>query len=118
MKYYHAMRDTEKYAAAYQALAKKLSKQPAELKPVIKEIYQHYSSNRKFLEDAENYSEKVYKAEPSFENLGIWCNVLLALGNVQKAIDITQKARNEAAAKGEDIMNYDGLLNYLNSRKS
>ncbi|MBK9151184.1 MAG: thioredoxin family protein [Saprospiraceae bacterium] len=118
MKYYHAMRDTDKYAAAYQALAKKLSKQPAELKPVIKEIYQHYSNNRKFLEDAENYSEKVFKAEPSFENLGIWCNVLLALGNVQKAIDITQKAKNEAAAKGEDIMNYDGLLNYLNSRKS
>jgi thiol-disulfide isomerase/thioredoxin len=118
MKYYYAQRDAEKYGLAYQALAKKSAKDIETLKFIVKDIYQNYSNNKKFLEDAEAYAEKIYKLDESFDNLGIYCNVMLAIGNIPKAISVTQKAKEKAKAKGEDERNYDGLLNYLNSRKS
>ena len=118
MKFYYEMRDTEKYGLAYQALAKKYSKDIETLRFIVKDIYQNYSNNKKFLIDAEDYAEKIYKMEENFDNLGMFCNMMLATGNISKAISVIQKAKEKAKEKGEDERNYDGLLNYLNSRKS
>lgn len=118
MQYYHSQREQVKYAEAYQALAKKSSKDAETLKFIVKDIYQHYADNKKFLDDAELYAEKIFKMEESFDNLGLFCNIMLATGNIQKAINITQKAKEKAVEKGDDGRNYDGLMNYLQSRKS
>lgn len=118
MKYYKSSKETENYLSAAKTLYKKSAKDAETLKFVVKDILLGFDDNKKLIDLATDCMSDVYKIDDSFEHLGLYCNVLILKSEVVKAIEITTKAKEKAISKNEDPGRYDGLLNYLQSKKA
>jgi len=118
MKYYKSSKQSEIYLSAAKTLAKKSSKDIETLKYVVKDILLGFDNEKKLIELAADCMSDVYKMDDSFEHLGLYCNVLILKSEVQKAIEITSKAKEKAINKKEDTARFDGLINYLQSKKA
>ena len=70
------------------------------------------------ISDAAGYAEIVYNEKKDLESLNMVCSVLVSNHEVEKAIKIATDAKEKAEKTGEDLSVYDGLLNYLNSKKA
>ncbi|MBK8624463.1 MAG: thioredoxin family protein [Saprospiraceae bacterium] len=117
MQYYKAFQNNDKYIKAYQTLAKKVSKDPAKLKNIVNDIIRSNKDNQKMIADAAEFSGQVYELKEDMESLNQYCSVLVLSKQVDKAIKVVKKAREKAEKDGGDLASYDGLLNFLNSKK-
>lgn len=117
MKYFKATRQDQKYIQAYKKLLK-IDKTNATLKFVVNDIAQSFGSNKSMIEDAENYAEKLYENDNSFENLNIYCSLLGQNNKYDKAIHIVEKLFNALPSDSRDRNQYEGLINYLKSKRA
>ena len=118
MQYYKTFRNETKYISGYKSLAKKADNKPEQLKFIIQDITKTFKDNPKMISDAAGYAEVVYNDKKDMESLTMVCSVLVSNHEVEKAIKIAKEARENAEKSGEDLSVYDGLLNYLNSKKA
>lgn len=68
--------------------------------------------------DIAAYAEKIYEQVDDVESLNLYCSTLILNKEVDKAIKIVTAAKEKAEKSGQEISNFDGLLNYLNSKKA
>lgn len=117
MQYYKTFRNEAKYISGYKSLVKKSDNRPELLKFVIQDITKTFKDQPKMTSDAAEYAEIVFNQKKDMESLNMFCSVLVANKEVDKAIKVAKEAREKAEKSGEDLSVYDGLLNYLNSKK-
>lgn len=118
MKYYKAFKNDEKYINAYKTFAKKASKDPVKLKTLVNDIIKSNKDNAVMVADAAEYAGQVYELKNDQESLNQYCSTLILAKQSEKALKVAGKAREKAEKNGEDIKPYDGLLNFINSKKS
>lgn len=118
MQYFKTFRNETKYISGYKLLAKKSDNKPDQLKFIIQDITKTFKDNPKMISDAAVYAEIVYNEKKDLESLNMVCSVLVSNHEVEKAIKIATDAKEKAEKTGEDLSVYDGLLNYLNSKKA
>ncbi|MBK8668276.1 MAG: hypothetical protein IPN89_01970 [Saprospiraceae bacterium] len=104
--------------SAYRSLAKKADKDQEVLKFIIQDITKSFKDHPKMLEDATGYGEKLYQSSQSPESLNLYCSLLVMSKQVDKAIKTVTEAKLKAEKEGKDVSSFDGLLQYLNSRKA
>ena len=68
--------------------------------------------------DASEYAEVVWEAKKDLESLGTFCSILVSINETEKAIKVAKAAREKAEKAGVELSGYDGLINYLNSKKA
>ena len=117
MQYYKTFRNESKYIAAYKMLAKKSENSTEQLKFIIQDISKTFKDKPKMISDAVEYAEGIYNDKKDMESLTTLCSLLVTNNEVEKAIKLTKAAREKAEKAGDDLSVYDGLLNYLNSKK-
>ncbi len=118
MQYYKSFKNEPKYMSAYRSLAKKADKDQEVLKFIIQDITKSFKDHPKMLEDATGYGEKLYQSSQSPESLNLYCSLLVMSKQVDKAIKTVTEAKLKAEKEGKDVSSFDGLLQYLNSRKA
>ncbi len=120
MQFYKAFKNTDKYTSAYKSLAKKSSKDSDVLKFIYQDIVKNFKDQKNMVKDAADYAEKVYDIKNDMESLNNYCSVLLLNNEVEKAIKVVTKAKEVATKSTEiqDLSGYDGLLNFLNTKKA
>ncbi|MBK9734832.1 MAG: thioredoxin family protein [Saprospiraceae bacterium] len=118
MQFYKAFNNYERYMAGYKLLAKKSSKDADVLKFIVHDITNTFKDREEMLSDAAEYAESAYNLKEDMESLNSYCGVLILTKNVEKAIKVVTKAKTEAEKNKLDVSGYDGLLNYLNSKKT
>ncbi|MBC7885001.1 MAG: thioredoxin family protein [Saprospiraceae bacterium] len=118
MLFYKSMNNKQKYISAYKFLAKKSSKNADQLQFIIKDITGSFKENKDMISDAADYAETLFNLKNEMETLNIYCSVLVLNKEVDKAIDVVKKQKDKAEKDGQDVSGYDGLLNYLNSKKA
>jgi thioredoxin-related protein len=118
MQFYKAFKNENKYISAYKSLAKKADGDLAMLKYIIQDVVKNFKENPKMVSDATDYAEKVFEKMEDTESLNVYCSLLILNKEVDKAIKIVTTAKEKAEKSGQDLSNYDGLLNYLNSKKT
>lgn len=117
MQFYKVFKNDEKYISAYRSLAKQVSKDPVKLKGIVNDIVKTYKDNPKMMSDAADYAGQVYDQKEDIESLNHYCSVLVMNKQPEKAIKVATKAREKAEKEGGDLPAYDGLLNFLGSKK-
>lgn len=117
MHYHKAFKNDEKYISAYKTLAKKVSKDPAKLKLIVSDIIKYNKENQNMISDAADYAGQIYDIKEDLESLNQYCSVLVMSKQVEKAIKVATKAREKAEKDGGDLTSYDGLLNFIKSKK-
>ncbi|MFZ1750706.1 MAG: thioredoxin family protein [Saprospiraceae bacterium] len=118
MKYYKAFKNEAKYKEAYKTLAKMAGEDGSKLHFIINDIVSTFKSNPSMVADAAEYAEKLYNTKEDMETLQMYCSLMILNKDVDKAIKTVNKAREKSEKEGGDLNVYDGLLNYLNSKKS
>ena len=118
MQYYKSFNNFEKYTSAYKMLAKKSSKDADVLKFIVQDITTNFKDHEEMISHAAVFAESVYNLKEDMESLNSYCGVLILNKNLQKAIKVVEKAKAQAEKNSQDISGYDGLLNYLNSKKT
>lgn len=118
MQYYKSTRNLEKYRAAYKSLAKKTSKEDEDYNYIMKDILSSFKDNKDMVSDALSYSLKLYEKNDTQESLNTYCTFLILNKEVDKAIKIATEAKEKAEKAGGDLTPFDGLLNYLKSKKA
>jgi thiol-disulfide isomerase/thioredoxin len=118
MEYYKAFRVESKYIDAYRLLAKKSDQNTDQLKFIVQDINKSFKQNQKMVADATQYAEQIYAKKNDVESLNLYCSMLLAGKDVDKAIKVVTTAKERAEKDGQDLAPYDGLLNYLQSKKT
>jgi thioredoxin-related protein len=118
MKYYGAMKNDDKYAAAYKKMAKIGADDAKILKNIVTDIIKHHKDNKKMVTDAVEYAGEIYGIKDDMESLTQYCSMLMLNNDVDKALKTVTKAREKAEKSGGDLTQYDGLLNFLKSKKS
>jgi thioredoxin-related protein len=117
MLYYKAFKNDDKFISAYRSLAKKVSKDPVKLKAIINDIIKNNKDNQKMIADAADYAGQVYELKDDIESLNQYCSILVLNKQVDKAIKVAKKARDKAEKDGSNLPAYDGLLNFLETKK-
>jgi thiol-disulfide isomerase/thioredoxin len=118
MQFYKTFRMESKYTNSYKSLVKFSGKDAETLSFVVKDITKNFKDNTKMMTDASQYAETIYEVKKDMESLGMLCSVLVSINETDKAIKIAKAAREKAEKANEDLSGYDGLLNYLNSKKA
>jgi len=118
MQYYKSSKNLDKYKAAYKNLAKKTSKEDDDYNFIMKDIMSSFKDNKEMIADATAYSLKLYEKNNTQESLSTYCTFLILNKEVDKAIKVATEAKEKAEKEGGDLSQYDGLLNYLNSKKA
>lgn len=118
MKYYGAMKNDDKYASAYKKLAKSAADDATTLKSIVTDIIKHHKDNKKMVADAADYAGEIYGIKDDMESLTQYCSILMLTNEVDKALKTVTKAREKAEKNGGDLAQYDGLLNFLKSKRT
>jgi len=118
MQYYKSSKNLDKYKAAYKNLAKKTSKEDDDYNFIMKDIMSSFKDNKEMIADATGYSLKLYEKNNTQESLSTYCTFLILNKEVDKAIKVATEAKEKAEKEGGDLSQYDGLLNFLNSKKA
>jgi thioredoxin-related protein len=118
MQYYKSSKNIDKYRSAYKSLAKKTSKEDDDYNYIMKDILSSFKDNKDMISDAIDYSLKLYEKNDTQESLNTYCTFLILNKEVDKAIKVATEAKEKAEKAGGDLSQYDGLLNYLNSKKA
>jgi thiol-disulfide isomerase/thioredoxin len=118
MQFYKAFKNENKYISAYKSLAKKADGDLVMLKYIIQDVVKNFKENPKMVSDATDFAEKLYEKTEDTESLNLYCSLLILNKEVDKAIKIVTTAKEKAEKNGQELSNYDGLLNYLNSKKT
>lgn len=118
MKFYSAIDNKSEYTSAYKDLAKKSSKDPEVLKDIVKDIMAKYPKESTMLAHACDYAESLFNINKDTDALSLYCSALLSKGDVQKAIDVATKAKEDAQKDGGEVSFYEGLILYLQSKKA
>lgn len=119
MYYHQSFNQKEEYIKAAESLASKVGKKDEKtLKYVIEDMCKNYKDDAKVIEKAVDYAEDLYAMNGSFDNLFIYCKLLSDHDELDKAIKIAE-AKIEDAKKTEspDVRQYEGLINFLKSKK-
>ena len=88
------------------------------LKYIIQDVVKNFKENPKMVSDITGYAEKIYEQLDDVESLNLYCSTLILNKDVDKAIKVVTAAKEKAEKNGQEVSNYDGLLNYLNSKKA
>jgi hypothetical protein len=115
MQFYKTFKNENKYISAYKVLAKKSEGDAATLKYIIQDVAKNFKENPKMVADITAYAEKVYE---QVDDVNLYCSILILNKEVDKAIKIVTAAKEKAEKSGQEISNFEGLLNYLNSKKA
>jgi thioredoxin-related protein len=118
MKYYGTFKDTKQYFAACRSMASKFGKDDAVLAEIAMDISKNFTGDKKLMEFACDCAEDAYKLNQKQESLKFLCQIFVFGGEVADAIEKVQDAKTKAQKKGEDVSFYDGLLMFLESKKS
>lgn len=118
MQYYKSFNNNSKYMQAYRTLAKKGDDNADVLKFIVQDILKFYKDQARMVEDAVSYAGKIYELKNDMESLNMYCSLLITNKEVDKAIKTATEAKEKAEKKGEETSGYDGLLQYLNSKKA
>lgn len=118
MQFYKAFKNENKYISAYKTLSKKADGDLVILKYIIQDVVKSFKDNPKMVSDATGYAEKLYEKADDTESLNLYCSLLILNKEVEKAIKTVIIAKEKAEKSGQELSNYDGLLNYLNSKKT
>ncbi len=118
MKYYGTFKDTKQYITACRSLASKFGKDDAVLAEIATDIAKNFIGDKKLMEFACDCAEDAYKINQKQESLKFLCQIFVFGGEVADAIERVQDAKSKAQKKGEDVSFYDGLLMFLESKKS
>lgn len=118
MQFYKTFKNENKYISSYKVLAKKSEGDAATLKYIIQDVVKNFKENPKMVADIAAYAEKIYEQVDDVESLNLYCSTLILNKEVDKAIKIVTAAKEKAEKSGQEISNFDGLLNYLNSKKA
>lgn len=117
MQYYKVFRNEDKFMSAYRSLAKKVFKDPVKLKTIVNDIIKNFKENAKMLNDAADYAGQIYEMKDDVESLNQYCSILVLNKQVDKAIKVAKKAKDRAEKDGGNLAAYDGLLNFLETKK-
>ncbi|MBP6446066.1 MAG: thioredoxin family protein [Saprospiraceae bacterium] len=118
MSYYKTFRMESPYTQSYKSLVKSAGKDPETLIYIVKDINKNFKDNKKMMADASEYAEVVWEAKKDLESLGTFCSILVSINETEKAIKVAKAAREKAEKAGVELSGYDGLINYLNSKKA
>jgi thiol-disulfide isomerase/thioredoxin len=118
IQYYGTYKNEGKFISSYKGLAKKSSYKPEILKYIIKNITGYFKGNAKMNGDATDYAGKIYEASQDIESLNTYCSLLVMNKEVDKAIKTAVAAKEKAEKDGKDISIFDGLIQYLTSKKA
>lgn len=118
MQYYTAFKNENKYISAYKSLSKIADGDTEILKFIVQDIIKNFKDNTKMVENAADYAEKIYNSKNDLESLNMYCSLLVLNKDVEKAIKIVNLAKEKAEKESLELSPYDGLLNYLNSKKA
>ncbi len=118
MKYYGTFKDTKQYISACRSFASKFGKDDAVLAEIATDIAKNFIGDKKLMEFACDCAEDAYKINQKQESLKFLCQIFVFGGEVADAIERVQDAKSKAQKKGEDVSFYDGLLMFLESKKS
>lgn len=118
MNYNISFKNEKEFILSYKHLAKSSNNDPDKLKIIIDAIVNNFKENKKMISDALDYGEKYFKAQKDGGSLNYYVSLLMLNDEMEKAIKIVEKERENALKKGEKTNNYDGLLRILNDKKS
>ena len=118
MQFFKTFKNNDKYISAYKSLAKRSEGDMTMLKYIIQDVVKNFKENPKMVSDITGYAEKIYEQLDDVESLNLYCSTLILNKDVDKAIKVVTAAKEKAEKNGQEVSNYDGLLNYLNSKKA
>ena len=118
MQYYKTFKNENKYISAYKSLSKIAAGDSEILKFIVQDIIKNFKDNPKMVANATEYAEKIYDTKNDLESLNMYCSLLVLNKDVEKAIKTVNLAKEKAEKESLDLSPYDGLLNYLNSKKA
>lgn len=118
MQFYKTFKNLDKYKSSYRSLVKKSGKDIKELQFIIKDIGSTFKDNKEMLADGTEYAERVFDEKQDMESLNTYCGMLILTDNIDKAIKEVQKQKEKVEKEGGELSGYEGLLNYLNTKKA
>ncbi len=119
MTYYQNFKNKNEYIKAAENLAKKSSGDDKTLKFIAEDICKNYKDDEKVVNKATDYAESAYKTNKNIENLTFYCKMLIDGKKVEKAIKIAEEALASAKKKEDkDLRQFEGLLNFVKSKKA
>lgn len=118
MMFYKAFKSEQNYSSAYRNLARKSGKDAETLKFIVQDIYHNFKGNVKMVTDATEYAGKLFDIKGDMESMNIYISLLVHNKEIDKALKVVTEARTRAEKKGDTLSEYDGMIQYLNSKKA
>lgn len=118
MQFHRTFKAEQNYMTAYRSLAKKCSKDAETLKFIVQDIVQNFRNSPKMITDAAEYAGKAYEIKDDMESMNLYISLLVQNKEIDKALKTVSEARARAEKNGGSLTEYDGIIQYLNSRKA